>query len=502
MKKGIILARVSTPEQEKTGLSIKDIQLPKLRQYALDNNIQVEPEHEFVFQETAKRAFRKKFNEVVSLVKKTPELEAVIGFRVDRVTRNFRDAVAMDDLRNEYGKELHFVDDRLVLTSKSFGRDIQDWDMKVFLAKQHINRCQEDANNTLMAKLNAGEQYGKAPYGYKNVEMPNGKRGAELVPFDAQVVKKIYEWYLSGTSSMETVRQRLQRDLGVKMHKSKVEKILDNPYYYGVQRSRGKLYPHIYPTLVTEDEYNQVQDIRSGRVKRKVKYVGKPYAYRGLIKCKECGCAITPEYHRKKQKNGNVHDYVYYHCTESKGKHGASWVEEAELEKQFAQIYKQMHISEEDLKWMTDQLKDAHEGKKQFNTKQFDHYNAQLKTLQTKIENLYEDKLAGSITQEVYDKYHSKFRAQQTEYRAKLDRLQAADEDYYITASYLLELASRSYDLFIGSEIDQKREIIQLTLLNLSLDNGKLNYQMQKPFDSIFAAKDRPLMGEQRGSNP
>lgn len=95
----------------------------------------------------------------------------------------------------------------------------------------------------------------------------------------------------------------------------------------------------------------------------------------------------------------------------------------------------------------------------------------------------------------MYDKYHSKFRTQQTEYRAKLDRLQAADEDYYITASYLLELASRSYDLFIGSEIDQKREIIQLTLLNLSLDDGKLNYQMQKPFDSIFAAKDRPLMG-------
>ena len=38
-----------------------------------------------------------------------------------------------------------------------------------------------------------------------------------------------------------------------------------------------------------------------------------------------------------------------------------------------------------------------------------------------------------------------------------------ADEEYYITASYLLELASRSYELFMGSEPEQKRQIITLT---------------------------------------
>ena len=53
---------------------------------------------------------------------------AIISFRVDRVTRKYRDAVIFDDLRLEYEKEIHFVDDRLVLTSKTIGRDIQDWD--------------------------------------------------------------------------------------------------------------------------------------------------------------------------------------------------------------------------------------------------------------------------------------------------------------------------------------------------------------------------------------
>jgi len=38
----------------------------------------------------------------------------------------------------------------------------------------------------------------------------------------------------------------------------------------------------------------------------------------------------------------------------------------------------------------------------------------------------------------------------------------------------------------MGSEPDDKREIIQLTLQNLSLNHGKLEYTLQKPFDSIF----------------
>src|SRR3989344_1186516 len=142
MKKAIILARVSTPEQQKQGLSIEEIQLPLLRQYAKDSNLQIV--REFIFQETASQKLRRKFDEMIDIVKNDPEIKVIIGFRVDRLTRNYRYAVEMDKLRIDFDKELHFVNDRLILTSRSFGRDIQDWDLKVFLAKQHINRCQED----------------------------------------------------------------------------------------------------------------------------------------------------------------------------------------------------------------------------------------------------------------------------------------------------------------------------------------------------------------------
>ena len=65
-----------------------------------------------------------------------------------------------------------------------------------------------------------------------------------------------------------------------------------------------------------------------------------------------------------------------------------------------------------------------------------------------------------------------KFRAEPQEYKDKLSRLEQADEEYYISSAMLLELASRAYELFIGSEPDDKREIVGLTLQNLSLSRS------------------------------
>lgn len=145
-----------------------------------------------------------------------------------------------------------------------------------------------------------------------------------------------------------------------------------------------------------------------------------------------------------------------------------------------------MDIPEADLEKMTKTLKEAHKGKVNFNTEMFDEYNKQIKRLENRIEKAYDDKLDGSITQDEYDNYRKKCRAEQQDYKDKLSRLEQADEEYYITVSLLLELASRSYELFLGSEADEKQEILRLTLQNLSLKEGKLQYTLQKPFDSIF----------------
>ena len=333
MNKAVVLARVSTLRQEKEGLSLQDIQLPLLRDYARDNGFEID--REFVFSESADRKIRTKFMEMIEYVKKNPDIKAIIAFRVDRITRNFRDAVEMDNLRIDFDKELHFAHDRLVINKQSVGRDIQDWDLKVFLAKQTINRLKEDAFTTAQRKLANGECPGGAPFGYVNRPDENNRNWIYVDECKAVIVKKIYEWYSTGSQSMLEVRNRVNEVFGTNYVKSKIEGILKNPFYVGTLIYNGIEYPHGYEHIISQDLFDKVQAVKAGYHKKHFKFSGLPFPYRGLIRCADCGCMLTPE--KKTKPNGKI--YHYYHCTQYKGKHGAEWLSEDMITQQFSKLF-------------------------------------------------------------------------------------------------------------------------------------------------------------------
>lgn len=63
--------------------------------------------------------------------------------------------------------------------------------------------------------------------------------------------------------------------------------------------------------------------------------------------------------------------------------------------------------------------------------------------------------------------------------------LQEAEDNYYITATYLLELANRAYDLFVSSEVEERRQLIKLILQNLRVEGKIVRYDWINPFDKI-----------------
>ncbi len=42
-----------------------------------------------------------------------------------------------------------------------------------------------------------------------------------------------------------------------------------------------------------------------------------------------------------------------------------------------------------------------------------------------------------------------------------------------------------AYDLFLSSEVEEKRQLIKLILSNLKVEDGNVVYDVQKPFDLI-----------------
>src|SRR3990167_524975 len=472
--RAVILARVSTARQEEEGLSL-DNQLQTLRDYAARNEIEVVKE--FRFSESADRKIRKKFLEMVDFIKQHSEVKAVIAYRVDRITRNYRDAVEMDDLRLEADKELHFVYDHLVLNSKTLGRDIVDWDLKVFLAKQFINRLKEDAKNSALYKLKNNEWPLKAPYGYKNITLDNKRKWIVIDPLPAKVVEKMYEWYSTSSFSLNEIRDKVKDVFNISFSKGYVDFILKNKFFCGIMVYDEKEYTHNYDLIISPELFEKVQQIKAGYNKKHFKFAGLPYLYRGLIRCSVCNCMVTPE--KKKGK------YVYYHCTQYNGKHDAYWIREEDLTKQFAEYFKGFEMPKDVVEDIVQSLREAHQDKSHFHKSLLENYQTQYKKYEDMIEKMYEDKLSGSITESYYDKKSDEFRAKQKGLQKKMGKLQIADEQYYITSDYVLNLASRASELFESSEPQQKRLLLKETLQNLTLDGRLVRYNEIKPYDKI-----------------
>lgn len=121
--KAIIFARVSTARQEKEGLSLDEIQIPRAEKYAKERNLEV-VETFRIGESGGQYKIRKKFLEMIDYVKKHKEVTDIIAFRVDRVTRNFHDAVTVDDLIQKYDKRVHLIDDNFILDKDSRCNDL------------------------------------------------------------------------------------------------------------------------------------------------------------------------------------------------------------------------------------------------------------------------------------------------------------------------------------------------------------------------------------------
>ena len=91
----VIYARVSSKDQEREGFSIP-AQLELLRSYAPAHGFTVL--QEFVDVETAKQAGRTGFGEMIALLRKTTTCRAVLVEKPDRLYRNLKDWVTIDEL--------------------------------------------------------------------------------------------------------------------------------------------------------------------------------------------------------------------------------------------------------------------------------------------------------------------------------------------------------------------------------------------------------------------
>lgn len=484
----ILFARVSTKDQEEQGHSLP-AQIDKLRGYAAKQGFSVIKE--FAFQETGgQKKQRKKFQEMMAYLRQhnADDMPVLLCMNVDRITRNFKDAVDIDDMRQQQGLEVHFVQDGFFISPSSTGNDMFMWEAKVFLAKQYLNRVRDDAVRSRDYKIKNGEWAHRAPLGYKNIRDKHGKASVILDPDRAPLVRRMFVEYAKGGLSIAELARaanrwglRGQTAAAHKITSSHAHYMLLNPFYYGVIIDNENIIPHQYPPLIDKATWDKSQAVREGWHKKPFAYAAKPFAFRGLVTCAHCGSVYTSELKKGK--------YVYLFCTKNKDKDcPAPRVREQDLFEQVQAMLNRIRLPDDVLDAAKGQLAVAHAAKNEYHNAAVKNLQKNLQAVDRRIQRLFDlylhaEDTGSSITTNELDTKLTELKREQADLRHQLAHHSQADDDFYVSLNLLLELVKNAARLFAQANIDQKRKLLNLLCWNLQIREGKLEFSMRSPFD-------------------
>ena len=297
--------------------------------------------------------------------------------------------------------------------------------------------------------------------------------------------------YATGNSSMKVIKDRMEK-LGLKgnskKHKSLSEgmiySILKTPFYYGIMRIKtGRLhglYPHKYQPLISKTLFDKCQEVMTGYHKKPFKYASKPFILRGMIKCADCGCTITPK---------TAKGHIYYHCTNYKRMHNkVPFIKEEDLMKPIYEVLRNIRLSDDKIKIITEDLRKLNEAKNEFHKKSLIALKKEYDLIGNKISRMFDLRLDDpSITKDMFNKKLKEYKERQAEINEEMQKYTDADENYYLTANTVLNLAQRAKEIFDSSEPEKKRQLLNFLLQNLELKDKKLLYKAKTPFDTVLA---------------
>ncbi|HUK32928.1 MAG TPA: recombinase family protein, partial [Vicinamibacterales bacterium] len=269
----VLYARVSSKDQEREGYSIP-AQQKLLREHAAAHHLTLIKE--FVDVETAKQIGRTGFGEMLAFLSQTPTCRTILVEKTDRLYRNIKDWIMVDDL----DLEVHFVKEGAVVSKQSRSSDKFMHGIKVLMAKQYVDNLSEEVRKGLREKADQGHFPGVAHVGYVNNRVT---RRIDVDSVRGPLVAQVFELYASGQYSLKALTQKAY-EIGLRhsrgdrrMTKSEIHRMLRNPIYTGDFLWVGKRRKGSHQPLVSYDVFDRVQEVLGGSARKR--YARRQHAF-------------------------------------------------------------------------------------------------------------------------------------------------------------------------------------------------------------------------------
>ena len=486
----VIWARVSSREQAE-GYSI-DAQLRATREKASREGWDIE--REFTVAESAKRgADRAKFNKMVKWVKKNARrksLGGLLSHKLDRVCRNMRDAVRLQELEDECGVQLCFVEN-------DFGdgpAGALSFNVMAAVSQYYSDNLRHEVLKGMNEKVRQGWPPWRAAFGYMNVK-DDPDEPVRPHPEKSETVVRIFELYSMGCYTLESLADTLEKEGHTycssqpRFQRTTLSYILHNRFYIGELEWQGKIYSGRYRPIIDRQVFQRCQDLLSGK-NRRTSRTSLPLAG-NLFTCTYCGQAMTGERIRRPLKDGRVRIHIYYRCANNKPgpEHPKVRWRSQDLEEAIYEDLKGLRIEEEEIReWFHSSLAAATGdlgAQRRHQRKVLGKRRTELKGMQDRLLNAY---LAGTIPEDVFNMKSLEFKAELAEVKKTLADLDHAANKEPLNGDLALsvfEWSQNVADIWWRSNTGQRRQILEAICLNRAVDDVTLYTEKRKPFDML-----------------
>jgi site-specific DNA recombinase len=308
--RAFIYCRVSTKEQSSEAHYSLDNQEERARDYLRMKKWRVAKVRKDVA--SGKSDEREGFQELLTEIREG-RVEAVVVYRLDRLSRNVRDIYGFLDLIRETGVAFVSVTEGFD-TSTAMGRAMLG--VAAVFAQLTREMIAENTRDGMLRKGLDGYFIGNKTnvFGYDY----SPEKGELVVnPREAVIVRQVFNWFTEhkfGTVKIARLLnlQGTRTKAGRQWAHTSIRNMVRNVIYLGEIRVDGEVVAARHPAIISREQFGVAEAIIRGRATLPPRSQQSKHLLSGIAVCGRCGKRLAAHYLHSKTR-GYTHVNVFYH---------------------------------------------------------------------------------------------------------------------------------------------------------------------------------------------
>jgi len=469
MKQYFAYTRVSTVRQGEHGVSLQE-QKSEIERYARQKGLVIS--EWFEERETAAKFGRTLFTQLMMRLRRK-EAAGVVIHKIDRSARNLRDWADIAQLVDD-GVEVHFTRESVDMQSSS-GR--LSADVQAVVAANYIRNLREETIKGLYGRLKQGIYPLPAPLGYLN--QGSGKPKT-IDPERGPFIKQAFELYASRSHSHHSLSDEMERRGlrtrgGQKVSKTTLAAILRNTFYFGLisMRKSSQTFAGAHVPLITQELFNEVQDVLHGRAVRP-KSKRNTFLFSRLLACGGCGRSLIGELQK---------GHVYYRC--HRRECAGQALREESVDSAIRRLLTGLRLQPWEVEELDVFLQEKRSSAVQIDSDGIASMELRLSAIRERLGRLTDALLDGDIDRESFDARKKTLLEERLECEGRLAELRSNPHAHLKRLEKFVELAKTAYLLYEFGNLEEKREVVWNALSNRTVYKNKLDFSLVSALSDV-----------------